>query len=362
MKEAPLRHGVEYALYLALKGCVRALPHAATRSFGAAVGWLGHRVDRRHREIARRNVSHAFPELAPSARRRLVAACFRHFGGALCDFISAARFDAVETCRRFSYEGWEHLDAAERLGRGVFLLGAHHGYWEISGRPIGLYKGVIHTVARPADNPRLERELARLRARNGYSVIHKRGAARRMLQALRDGERIGILPDQRVRANEGIMVPFFGRPASTTPVLARLSLRSGAPVVPVFAYPRPRGRYHLAIRAPILPADVIPAGVATGAGSSPAGADSAGAESAGAGSAGGNPAGADSAATGSARADHPDADPAETTSDRRDDPAAVALLTRRYLEVIEEEIRRNPEMWLWMHQRWEGREKPPSAG
>jgi KDO2-lipid IV(A) lauroyltransferase len=337
MKQAPIRHGIEYALYLALKGCVRALPHAATRSFGAAVGRLGHRLDRRHREIARRNLARAFPELAPAEHRRLVAACFRHFGGALCDLISSTRFDAVETCRRFSYEGWEHLDAAERLGRGVFLLGAHHGYWEISGRPIGLYKGVIHTVARPADNPRLERELARLRAWNGYSVIHKRGAARRMLQALRAGERVGILPDQRVRAREGIEVPFFGRPAMTTPVLARLSLRSGAPVVPVFAYPRPRGRYHLVVLPPILP------GEASGKSATPTGSPAADGESVG-------PAGRPAAGSGEGAA----------TRNAGDDPATVARLTGRYLEVIEREIRRHPEMWLWMHQRWEEREKPPA--
>jgi KDO2-lipid IV(A) lauroyltransferase len=326
MKQAPFRHGVEYALYLVLKGSVRALPHNASRTLGAAVGRLGHQLFRRHREIARRNISRAFPDLSPAEHRRLVAACFRHFGGALCDLISSARFDAVESCRRFSYEGWEHLDAAQRRGRGVFLLGAHHGYWEISGRPIGLYKGGIHTVARPADNPRLERELARLREQNGYRVIHKRGAARRMLQALRAGERVGILPDQRVKASEGIEVPFFGRPAATTPVLARLSLRSGAPVVPVFAYPQPRGRYHLVIRPPILPEEV---------------------------SAGANGGRGGTGATGGTGADT-----GLGTNAGADSAPAVFALTRRYLEVIEEEIRLHPEMWLWMHQRWEERARP----
>src|ERR1700688_4371592 len=163
-----------------------------------------------------------FPSPPPPAkeRRRLVAACFRHFGGALFDLISSERFDPVEICRRFSYEGWEHLDHAERLGRGVFLLGAHHGYWEISGRPIGLYRGVLHTVARPADNPYLERELSRLRRGLGYAVLPKRGAARRMLHVVRAGGLVGILPDQRVQEREGILVPFFGHPALTTPVLA----------------------------------------------------------------------------------------------------------------------------------------------
>src|ERR1700688_2587433 len=260
-----------------------------------------------------------FPSPPPPAkeRRRLVAACFRHFGGALFDLISSERFDPVEICRRFSYEGWEHLDHAERLGRGVFLLGAHHGYWEISGRPIGLYRGVLHTVARPADNPYLERELSPLRRALGYAVPPKRGAARRMLQVVRAGGLVGILPDQRVQEREGILVPFFGHPALTTPVLARLSLRDGCPVVPVFAYPQPGGRYRMVIRPPILPEEAADAGEgAGGAGGEGAHDDDASAFGEGAGT-------------------------------------AVAALTRRYLEAIEREIRDHPEMWLWMHRRWD---------
>ncbi|HLX07535.1 MAG TPA: lysophospholipid acyltransferase family protein [Thermoanaerobaculia bacterium] len=295
MKHAPVRHRIEYAAYLAVKGILRALPHAAARPLGAAAGGLARGFDRRHRRVADANLALAFPELAPAARGRLVAACYRHFGAALFDLISAARFAPVELCRRFSYDGWEHLERAEGLGRGVFLLGAHLGCWEISGWPIGFYRGVIHTVARPADNPHLDRELLRLRGFLGYTVIAKRGGARRMLQVVRAGGRVGILPDQRVQEREGILVPFFGQAALTTPVLARLSIRDRCPVVPVFAYPEPGGRYRQVIRPPILP---------------------------------------DEAADG-------------------DREAAVAALTRRYLEVIEREIRDHPEMWLWMHRRWD---------
>jgi KDO2-lipid IV(A) lauroyltransferase len=309
VKHAPVRHRLEYGAYLALKGLIRVLPHAAARPLGATIGRLAHRLDRRHRRVAAANVELAFPDLAPAERRRLVAACFRHFGAALFDLISSERLDAVELCRRFSFEGWEHLDQAESLGRGVFLLGAHLGCWEISGRAIGLYHGVLHTVARPADNPYLDRELLRLRTNLGYAVIQKRGAARRMLQVVRAGGRVGILPDQRVQEREGILVPFFGRPALTTPVLARLSRRDGCPVVPVFAYPQPGGRYHLVIRQPILPDE------SNGAG----------------------------------------------REDKETEEAAVAALTRRYMEIIEQEIRDHPHMWLWMHRRWDRKRQPMTS-
>lgn len=295
MKRAPLRHRVEYGLYLGLKGLLRALPHGAARRLGAGLGALGHLLDRRHRQVALANLALALPELPLPERRRLVAACFRHFGGALCDVISSSRFDAEELCHRLSYEGWEHLEEAAAAGKGVFILSAHLGYWETAALPIGLAKGPLHVVARPADNPWLDRELIRLRERFGNRVTSKHGAARRMIQVLRERGWAGILIDQRVQPREGIAVPFFGRPALTTPVLARLSLRTGAPVVAIFAFPEPGGRYRWVARPPIFP---------------PISPDSEGDE-------------------------------------------AVALLTERYLALTEAEIRRRPEMWLWMHRRWE---------
>lgn len=293
MKNLPVRHRIEYGLYLALKGFLRALPHEAARSVGRAVGSLAHALDRRHREVARRNLERVMPEIPPAERRRLVRSCFRHFGAALCDAISSTRFDAVEICRHFTLEGWENVEAAERRDRGIFVLSAHVGFWELVPPIVGLYRGPMSIVMRPADNPYLDRELRTLRERFGNVTIPKRGAARRMLETLRERGRVGILIDQRVQPKEGIEVPFFGHPALTSPVLARLSLRTGAAVVPVAVFPEPDGRYRFVARPAILP-----------------------------------PEGA------------------------RDDEEAVAALTRRYLEAAEADIRAHPEMWLWMHRRW----------
>jgi KDO2-lipid IV(A) lauroyltransferase len=294
MKDRPVRHRIEYGLYLAIKTFLRALPHAATRTVGRGLGSLAHALDRRHREIARRNMALALPEIGEAERGRLVRECFRHFGAALCDAISSTRFDAVGICRHFTLEGWEHLEQAEALGRGLFFLTAHIGFWELAPPVLGLYRGPLSIVVRPADNPWLDRELAALRGRFGNSTLPKHGAARKMLEAVRRRGRVGILIDQRVMAKEGIEVPFFGHPALTSPILARMSLRTGAPVVPVSIYPEPGGRYRLVARPAILP----PAGAV-------------------------------------------------------DEEAPVAELTRRYLAVAEDDIRARPTMWLWMHRRWD---------
>jgi Kdo2-lipid IVA lauroyltransferase/acyltransferase len=294
MKNAPVRHRIEHGLYLGFKGFLRALPHAAARGVGERLGGLAFHLYGGRRRVAEKNLALALPEMPEAERRAVVAACFRHFGGALTDLISSSRFDKEELCRRFTYEGWEHLETAAAAGKGVFVLSAHLGYWEIAALPVGLYKGPMHVVARPADNPHLEKELTGLRTRFGNGVIHKHGAARRMLQILRDQGRIAILVDQRVQEREGIAVPFFGHEALTTPILARMSLRTGTPVVGCFGIPTPRGTYRFVARPPIFPENVGGEG----------------------------------------------------------DAAAVEL-TRRYLKVIEDEIRLHPAMWLWMHRRWD---------
>jgi KDO2-lipid IV(A) lauroyltransferase len=109
-----------------------------------------------------------------------------------------------------------------------------------------------------------------------------------MFRLLERGGRLGLLIDQRVRAAEAIEVPFFGRPALTSPIVARLSRRTGAPVVPVFGEELPGGRYRVEALPPIAPL------------------------------------------------------PGE------DDVA----LTRRYLATLEERVRARPELWLWLHDRW----------
>lgn len=294
MKNAPVLHRIEYAAYLGLRGVVRALPHRAVRPLGRRLGDVAWLLDVRHRRVARSNLAEAFPDLAAAERARMLRHCFRHFGAAVLDNISSTRFDLVELCRRLTLEGWEHVEEAEALDRGVFFLSAHLGYWEVAAYPPGIYGGPLHVVGRPLDNPHLDRELARLRRRYGNELIPKRGAARRMLRVIRDKGRVGILIDQRVPPNEAIEVEFFGRPALTSPALARLSLRTGAPVVPIFGYPEPKGCYRFVAR-PVIEAPEI-----------------------------------------------------EETD------AAVHDLTREYLRITEQEILRAPETWLWMHRRWKG--------
>jgi KDO2-lipid IV(A) lauroyltransferase len=291
MKQAPVQHAVEYALFLPFAAILRALPHGASRRLGAALGALAHLVDRRRRRIALDNLRRAFPDRDAAELERWVGDCFRHFGAAFADALSALRFDRIELCRRVTVVGLEHLIAAEAAGRGVILLSAHFGNWEIAPPFIALARGPMATVGRAVDNPHFEPLLTALRTRFGNRMLDKRGSVRDMFRVLREGGRLGLLIDQRVRAAEGIDVPFFGRPALTSPIVARLAQKTGAAVVTVFGQHLPRGRYRVEFAPPL-------------------------------------------------------------TADAGDDEAATFAFTRRCLELCETVIRRDPPQWLWLHDRW----------
>jgi KDO2-lipid IV(A) lauroyltransferase len=295
MKDAPALHRIEYGLYRAAKGLLRALPHRAARGVGRRLGDLAWMAGGRRRDIALENLALALPELPAGERRLLARQSFRHLGAAACDTLSASRFDLVGLCRNLALEGWEHLEQARARPGGFFVLSAHLGFWEIAAHVAGAYFGPLHVVGRPLDNPRLDRELAAYRGRFGNRTLARRGAARAILRALDAGGVVGILIDQRPRPGEGIRVPFFDRPCLTSPVLARIALSRSTPVVPIFCFPEPAGRYRFVARPAIDPEGLGDQG-----------------------------------------------------------PEAVAALTRRYLEACEREIRRRPGEWMWMHARWKG--------
>ena len=288
-----VRDRLEWIVFVAVRGGLRSLPHAAARPIGARLGDLARLAAPRYRRLVDENLRRAFPSWESGRRREVTRACFRHFGAMVCDIVSFGRFDAVELCRRLTLEGWDHVEEAERGDGGTLYLTAHLGNWEIAPHPIGLYRGTLHVVARPFNNPLLWGPMLEERERLGHRVIEKHGAAREVFRVLKEGGRVGMVVDQRVRPGQGgIPVPFFGHPALTTPLPAKVALRTGSPAVPVFAYPEARGRYRVKIEPPIRPEG----------------------------------------------------------SDRSEED--VVSLTRRYLGVFESEIAAHPEQWLWMHRRW----------
>lgn len=290
MKNAPLQHAAELALFSGLQGLVRVVPHRAVRGLGRALGTLAYRVMPARRQVALRNLELALPELDKTERRRIALGAFRQMTSHAAELLSWSRFDQAAMCRQWSLEGWQHLNRATADGASVFLMTAHFGCWEILSQAIALYAPPVAALVRPLDNPHLDRSLGAVRTRFGLTQIGKHRAARPLVRCLQQGYRLLVLIDQRVKPRDAIEVPFFGHPARATGLIARLALKQETPVLPIFVYPTAKGRYRIVVREP------IPA-----------------------------------------------------TSDAEN---PILDLTTRYLAAVETEIRRQPELWLWMHDRW----------
>jgi KDO2-lipid IV(A) lauroyltransferase len=288
----PLRFFFETALFRTLLAISHLVPRPALLALGSAVGWLGYVFDARHRRIALDNLRLAYGDAYdPSWGRRTVKNCWRHFGRITADSMALYRIPEQRLRDIVDYEGLEHIRDAYAQGKGVLLFSGHFGHWELTAMMQGYLGLPLYLVARPLDNPELERLLARLRERSGNRIVHKRNAVREMLRAVREKKGVAIVIDQDARS-DGVFVPFFGRPASTTPTLGLLALRTGAVVIPTFSVPTGKGRYRIVYE----PAVEIPA-----------------------------------------------------SGDRDRD---VLELTARCTAIIEKWVRQYPEQWLWMHRRW----------
>ena len=188
-------------------------------------------------------------------------------------------------------EGLSHYADAVKRGKGVIILAAHLGNWEIIPKAFFAYSFRIHGTVRPLDNPYLNKMAQRWRAQNGMGVINKGEDTHRIMKLLRSGEAVGFLLDQNTHEEFAVFVDFFGHEAGTNKGVAILALRSGATVVPVFMKREAEG--HRMIIDPPL--------------------------------------------------EWP-----KTGSNKNDIFTATALFTK----TIESHIKKNPEQWLWIHRRW----------
>jgi KDO2-lipid IV(A) lauroyltransferase len=285
------RHRLEYLAVVAVVAVVRVLPMRAVLGAGRLLGLAFHRLDGPHRRLALRNLEAAFPVRSSGERRAIARQMFSHFGRLLMVLLKFSSMAPADMLRRVEFDGEERVRAAHGLQRGVLLFTGHFGFWEINALVHGVILQPMAVLARPLDNPLLHNLLESMRRGTGNSVIYRRGAIRRVLRALAANQAVAILIDQHIQTADAVYVDFFNRPAATTSALAALALRTGAPVMPVFALPLPGGRFRMVYEHAVEP-------------------------------------------------------PSSS------DPDAVREFTQRCTDVLEMYVRRYPELWLWMHRRW----------
>ena len=285
----------EYWLARAVLGLFRVLPLSAGIALARVMARLGFWFPKLRR-TGERNLELAFPNLAEAERRRLLLGAFENLGRLLPIFSRFTKSKADNLKTLIDCEGLERMQAAQEKQRGVILFTGHLGAWELTSFGLSLFGHPLSFLVRPLDNPKIESLIDRARTSQGNRTIDKTSAAREMLQILRDRGTLGILVDLNTLDREEIFVDFFSGPATTTFIVAKLALRTGAEVLPVFApWDQQRKRIKLIVGEPLQ---------------------------------------------------------IQRTGDEDED---VRRLTQAYTRVVEDYVRRYPDQWLWIHRRWKTR-------
>ncbi len=230
------RNLLEYAAALWLVGTLRFTPRGFSEWLGRRYAALLDRLIPRLRQAGLGNLERALPEMSAEQRARTIDGVFASIGRTLVAFAKFPGIRRENVAEWIRYEGWEHLERAHARGKGVLFATAHLGNWELSAFAHALLARPMHVLVRPLDNPLLEDFVERRRALSGNTILAKKDFLRPVLKALARNEAVGILVDHNALAGEGLFVDFFGIPACTSPAFARLAARSGAAVVPGFAY------------------------------------------------------------------------------------------------------------------------------
>ncbi len=311
-----LKRYLRFQLVRILYAALGLIPLEVALAVGAALGRLAFRLLRREREKSLRSLAVAFPELSAStpARDRSSSALrptdparaltsiarrnFEHLGKVAAELCCLRQIDRrMRQYVELPEEDRARLDAACAEGRGVLWITGHVGNFELMARRVALDGYPSWAVVKPPADPRLAAFIERIRAAGQLHTIWrgKGTALSQMREVLARREMVGVLIDQDTRTR-GLFVDFFGKQAWTPRAGADLALETRAPVIYAATFRRPGGGHRIELTRLAVP---------------------------------------------------------RTGDDESD---ALALL-QTMSSAIEQSIRRLPEGWVWIHERWKTR--PP---
>ena len=248
------RYLLEYLVARALLAILALLPLSFARRVAVAGSRVLFACLPRLRRIGLRNLELAFSDLSPTERRQLLEQSFENFGRIIADFAHFPRSTPTDLAARVESslpQAWEaRYRAAKLAGRGVIFVTPHLGNWEMLALAMSAIFEPIAYLARPLDNPLLDRYTSRVRSRFGNRPINKRDSVLQGLAILDGGGNLGLLADVNTLQRDGVFVPFFGHLACTTRSVAMLALRTDALIVPVCCVWN-TNRYRILVGEPV---------------------------------------------------------------------------------------------------------------
>ncbi len=276
----------------------RRLPLPAARFSGDVTAALISHLTKIRRRVALENLHHAFPQKSIEELEKLYHGCWRHFVRLGVEMARMPRLNEPLIQRWIHYRNLDVFDRALKKGKGIIVVSGHFGNWEWMGAGIANLGYPATYVVTSQTNEFAEKWLNDMREAVGVEIIHRRNAAKGVLRALKNNRIIAILCDQNA-GRSGVFVPFFNRLASTPRGPAVFHLKTGAPLVFVSAPRMADDSYEVTFE--VMEFDDL------------------------------------------------------TGNFEEDERRIMAKITAR----LEQEVRKYPDQWLWLHRRWKTQPEKP---
>ncbi len=266
----------------------RRFPLSLLRLFFRLLMSLVYLVVPSRRRIAQRNISKAL-NLDSKSSKRLAFKTYMYFADMIAINVKHLG-DERFIRKRVTVEGYEHFQRAKAMKKGVIFTTAHYGNWELMVCAFAILKEPINVMVRPMDNAKLDRLINEIRSACGNRIISSRESAFGFIRMLKRNGVLGVLVDQ-AGGDGTFKVEFFSMPAKVSESIALFSYKLGTPILPAYME-EDAGGFRVIIESPIV---------------------------------------------------------AEHTGNFQQD---IATTMKKVYSRFEKWIRKHPERYLWMHNRW----------
>lgn len=293
-RKAPLLKSLErwagYSLIICFQSLVKHAGPRGTAYWGKVIGFLFYKFSSRYRKIALKNLQMVYPEATMKENLRITRSVFANFGMSATEFLRLPSMPEHEFTDRITMEGKEYLDAALALGKGVLMVTAHFGNWELMSARLMREGYLLDAIARDPELAATSRLLREIRESRTLYNVYPKTSLLPVTRALKQNRIVGVVADQH--DFNGIVIDFLGHPARTPVGPAALALLTGAQLMSAFCYRKADYSFHIRL--------------------------------------------------------YPNFSP-EATGDKAAD---IERIIKRLTATTEEVIREFPEQWLWFHDRW----------
>ncbi|MBN1396744.1 MAG: lysophospholipid acyltransferase family protein [Bacteroidetes bacterium] len=285
-------HFFEYIFFQAVSLFIRILPLSLVRKTASALARPAYKLLKSRRNVALQNLKYAFPDMEESERRQIALKSFQSVAVSFLELLWYPNFSKDRIKREVQIENLELFKQLHEKGKGVIILTAHYGSWELATQAYTVYADTpVCTIAKTQSNLLVDRKLTRLRELFGLKIVPMGIGVREVLKTLQQGGIVALAADQSA-PKESVMVNFFGRKVPTFQGPAIFALRTGAPIILGCTVRQDDGTYRMRF----IQVETEDLGAPTN--------------------------------------------------------ENVYELTRRQVQMTEEIIRQKPEQWMWMHKRW----------